>query len=195
MNFNSTYSNDIVPIVINRCIYYTGIGSRETPIPVLEVFRDIAAILANHNLILRSGHAPGADINFELGCDSVNGNKEIYVPWIGFEGSDSILLPTRSSFEIAREYHPYWDDLSMGAKKLQARNSNQVLGKDLLTPSLFVLCWTKNGKGAGGTGQAIRISKDYNIPIFDAGIYKDINVIKESIKLFITEVLGYSIFI
>ncbi|NMA16004.1 MAG: hypothetical protein GX935_02005, partial [Erysipelotrichia bacterium] len=51
----------------------------------------------------------------------------------------------------------------------------------------FIICWTKNGSGSGGTGQAIRIAKAYDIPIFDAGKYKDIEQVKEELKEFIKQ--------
>lgn len=165
--------------------YYAGIGSRETPGEVLDVFIILGKFLAKHNYILRSGHAPGADITFENGCDIVNGKKEIYLPWSRFEGSNSnLIVKDDRAFEIAEKYHPYWARLSQGARKLQARNSHQVLGLDLSTPSNFVICWTKNGKGTGGTGQAIRIAKAYNIPVFDFGKYKDIEEGKNEFKIF-----------
>jgi len=75
---------------------------------------------------------------------------------------------------IAAIYHPYWNNLSYGAKKLLARNVYQVLGYDLQTPSSFIVCWTKDGKGSGGTGQAIRIAKAYGIPVFDYGGYDEV---------------------
>ena len=50
-----------------------------------------------------------------------------------------------------------------------ARNSYQVLGRNLDDPVEFVICWTPGGSGSGGTGQAIRIAKDYQIPVFDLG--------------------------
>lgn len=68
-----------------------------------------------------------------------------------------------------QDYYCLTSILKDGAKKLQARNSHQVLGLDLNTPSDFIICWTKGGKGIGGTGQALRIAKAYNIPIFDCG--------------------------
>ena len=61
----------------------------------------------------------------------------------------------------------------MGAKlegttlRLMARNCYQVLGKDLETPSEFIICWTKDGQATGGTGQALRIAKKNNIPVFN----------------------------
>ena len=167
-------------------MYYAGIGSRETPEDVLKVFVNIGRYLATKGYILRSGHAKGADQAFERGCDNAKGLKEIYIPWKRFEGSDSTLIVSDiKAYEIAEKYHPYWHNLKDGAKKLQARNSHQVLGKDLNAPSDFVICWTKNGKGSGGTGQAIRIAKVYNIPVFDAGEFKDIQEFKIKLKEFL----------
>jgi hypothetical protein len=57
--------------------------------------------------------------------------------------------------------------LSYGAKKLMARNCHQVLGQDLKTPVDFIVCWTKNGNINGGTGQALRIAKKLNIPVYN----------------------------
>ena len=50
-----------------------------------------------------------------------------------------------------------------------ARNALQVLGTDGQTPVDFIMCWTPNGSGSGGTGQAIRIARALNIPVFDLG--------------------------
>lgn len=47
------------------------------------------------------------------------------------------------------------------------------------------ICWTKNGSGQGGTGQALRIAKAYNIPIFDAGKFKDFEDLKSELKKFV----------
>lgn len=67
--------------------------------------------------------------------------------------------------------------------KLHARNCYQVLGADLRTPTQFVICWTPRGSGEGGTGQALRIAKAYNIPIFDLAI----PAIKEQLSSHICE--------
>ena len=156
-------------------MYYTGIGARNTPDKVLDLFTNIAKYLATKDFTLRSGAANGADSAFEKGCDISNGSKEIYLPWRGFNNSKSpLIVEDVEAFEIAKKYHPYWTNLKAGAKKLQARNSHQVLGLDLHTPSEFIICYTENGKRGGGTGQALRIAEDYNIPIFDVGLYDDI---------------------
>jgi hypothetical protein len=158
---------------------YAGIGSRDTPEEVLELMRLLGAHLAKKRVILRSGGAKGADQAFEEGCDIHSGPKEIYLPWKGFEGSTSPLFNIPSeAFTIAEKFHPYWGNLSQGAQKLQARNSLQVLGENLSSPVDFLLCYTKGGKGGGGTGQALRIAKSYNIPIFDFGKYSSIEEMK-----------------
>lgn len=173
--------------------HYAGIGSRSTPKHVQEYFYNIAAFLSTKGFTLRSGGAQGADIALELGCNRVNGDKEIYLPWRYFEKSNSNLIVTNpKAYEIAKQFHPYWDNLSEGAKKLQARNSHQVLGVDLETPSQFVLCWTKDGKGSGGTGQALRIARHYDIPVFDAGKYETVDEIKANLKAFLIEIDMFS---
>lgn len=173
-------------------IYYTGIGSRNTPEEILKVFENIGQYLATKDFVLRSGAADGADSAFEQGCNHVNGKKEIYLPWKGFNGSTSDLVVTNpEAFEIAKHYHPYWENLKDGAKKLQARNSHQVLGLDLHTPSDFIICYTPNGQESGGTGQALRIAKDYHIPIFDAGQYDNIDTFKQMLWKYLREKYGF----
>ncbi len=143
--------------------YYTGIGSRETPDRILDVMTATAIQMAGFGFTLRSGHADGADKAFESGAAL----KEIYLPWRGFNGSTSPLLPTPDAFIMAEKFHPAWDRCSQAAKKLHARNCHQVLGHDLNTPSEFVICWTKGALGGGGTGQAIRIAKAHGIMVHD----------------------------
>lgn len=167
--------------------YYAGIGSRETPQEFLELFTRVAKYLSLNACILRSGGAKGSDKAFELGAT----NKEIYLPWKGFEGNDSdLIVENVKAFEIAEKYHPRWNYLSQGAKRLQARNSHQILGWNLESPSDFVICWTKGGKGNGGTGQAIRIAKDNNIPVFDCGKYSDVKECTNELKIFLDGTLN-----
>jgi len=169
-------------------IYYAGIGSRETPQEILNYFTVLGRYFAQLEFVLRSGGAQGADKAFENGSDLIEGCKEIYLPWKGFEGSKSPYYQDRpEAREIAATYHPAWERLSEGAKKLQTRNVHQILGWELDTPSNFVICWTKKGKGTGGTGQAIRIANAYNIPVFDFGKYKELDTAKQELKKLLLE--------
>ena len=176
----------------NKRISYAGIGSRQTPIIVLHTFFDLGKILASepYNFILRSGGAPGADITFEHSCDKGHGAKEIYLPWPGFNGSGSKLSDiSLSAIRVAEKFHPNWPSLSEAAKKLMSCNSYQVLGKTLIDPSSFILCWTPNGSGSGGTGQAIRIAKAKRIRVFDAGNYIDMAKYKEDVLAYCDELI------
>ena len=145
---------------------YAGIGSRETPEPVLKTMREMARELAEKNYTLRSGGADGADFAFEQGCDLVHGRKEIYLPWRFFNGNKSGLFkPSKEAMALAEKFHPAWYMLSGGAKKLMARNSHQVLGINLDDPVDFIICWTDPKRG--GTTQALRIAEAYGIKIFN----------------------------
>lgn len=156
---------------------YTGIGSRETPEHVLRLMTVIADNLGMAGWTLRSGGAKGADMAFEKGADMAwrrthgkCGNAEIYLPWRNFNGSRSALYDIdERAFAMAEDYHPAWSRCSPAARKFHARNCHQVLGIDLDTPTNFVLCWTPNGRVTGGTGQALRMALDLNIPVFNMG--------------------------
>lgn len=149
--------------------YYAGIGSRQAPTRwgPDSLYNDIYLVscyMYKNEFILRSGGAPGADTMFEKSSNMPT--DEIYLPWKGFNGNTSPLYNlTPEAFELAKKYHPAWDRLSDAAKKLMARNSYQVLGYDLKTPVELIICWTPEGKESGGTSQAMRIAKDYDIPI------------------------------
>jgi len=148
-------------------LYYTGIGSRQTPDADLSQMTIIASNLEPTGFILRSGGAKGADTAFENGVTEED-HKEIYLPWKGFNNSKSSRYTiTKEALELAAHYHPAWSRCSTAAHSFHARNCYQVLGQDLNTPTQFVLCWTPDGKIAGGTGQAMRIAIDRGIPVIN----------------------------
>lgn len=162
--------------------YYTGVGARETPKDILGEMMDISEILSNSGYILRSGKAEGADAAFQLGVQKTSfingqGKAEIYLPWEGFTGDDRLwgtwdIYPHLwQASVIAEQFHPRWHKLGYKGKQYMARNSHQVLGKDLNTPSDFVLYWAEEDEDGvkGGTGQAIRIARHYGIP--DVNMY------------------------
>jgi hypothetical protein len=138
--------------------------------------------LAAMGFTLRSGGAQGADESFESGvdeyakCHDVDPStlKEIYLPWKGFRKNQSPLFGSdKAARMLAKQYHPRWEIVSCSGRDFHARNCYQVLGRDLATPSAFVLCWTPDGKIVGGTGQALRIAEDHQIPILNFGCHDD----------------------
>lgn len=68
-----------------------------------------------------------------------------------------------------------WDSLNISVKRLMARNCYQVLGSKLNDPTNFIICWTPQCKEIGGTSQALRIAKNYNIKIYNFCNEKDKN--------------------
>lgn len=152
---------------------YTGIGSRETPPDILTIMTQSAQRLGVMGWTLRSGCAPGADTAFEQGAKGYS--TELYLPWRNFEGRKDhqvkLTEPSIDALRLAAVYHPNWANCSQGAQKLHARNVHQVYGPDILNPqfSNFVACWTVGGSGKGGTGQALRIARGHNVPIYDLG--------------------------
>lgn len=152
----------------------TGIGSRETPDNILQEMEKIGKQLADNGYYVRSGHAQGADYAFEIGAK----DKCIaYLPWPNFNknlpylGRVAVVSEERKSHskrvELVRNIHPNPDALSGGAWALMERNTCQVLGLDLDSPSDIVVCWTHDGKASGGTGMAIRLAERRGIPVLN----------------------------
>ena len=143
---------------------YTGVGSRETPVEICELFTKIAEQLESFGYTLRSGGAKGADMAFEQGVTNL---KEIYT-------IDLKNPPCHEAFKIAYKIRGSFIGLNMFGRLAHARNVYQVLGEDLQTPSDFLVCWTKNGTPRGGTRTAILLAKESNIPVYNFGNTKDI---------------------
>src|SRR6185312_1327837 len=142
--------------------YFAGIGSRKCPPEICELMHGIGYKLASMDWVLRSGGADGADTAFQNGvqdyCTKNNlafsMRQEIYLPWIGFR--DMSIYPGKGIYwvdpaennkieALARIYHPRFNELGRGAKKLIMRNGHQILGKDLTSPTNMVICWTRDG--------------------------------------------------
>lgn len=186
--------------------YYTGVGSRETPQPILKFIEEVAYWLAGRGYTGRSGSAAGADTAFEQGFNRheiVNGvsdhvSFEAYLPWRGFsdirEDSTHIVTPElpdyNEAFNIASTIHPAWNRLGRGAKALHTRNVYQVLGLDLKTPSCVLFCYaqpTKSKQGIitgvkGGTNTSVQLAMKHNIPIYNFYFQEDIDKVKSMME-------------
>jgi len=158
--------------------FFTGIGSRSTPPKILDCMYQFSAMLVSVGWTLRSGGASGADTAFEIGSDRVvpPQKKEIYLPWKGFNKSDSPFTdPTTDALELASNIHPAWRACTRAARLLHARNCHQILGYDLKTPSSLVICWTREGKVVGGTATALRLARTYKIPIINLALIDNLD--------------------
>ncbi len=150
----------------------TGIGSRETPSSVCELFEELGVEARERKWWIRSGHAEGADYAFEKGALD---RCIVYLPWHSFNKDANILgLPRTQQLrdevlKIVYKHEPYAESLSDGVKLIKSRNVYQVMGEDLKSPSDVVICWTPNGEIVGGTGLALKIAGACGIPIINVG--------------------------
>ena len=135
---------------------------------------------------------------------------EIYLPWKDFNSRNSndygyYTLPFMSNRfqaeDVAKEIHPKWKleerikkgeveqpknwkPMSQGAKKLHTRNIYQVLGKDLATPSRFILCYGESEKKGsvipkGGTRSACVLGQQHNVEIFNLYLEEHLERVKD----------------
>lgn len=166
---------------------YAGIGSRNTPEDIKLIMMKLGFIYASKGYVLRSGGANGADAAFEHGAlqwaDFHNVQRkylaEIFLPWPSFNQrlaneaeyihyAPCIDTPHKRAManHFVNTHHPAPHALGRN-RALMERNSCQVLGRDLNSPSMFIVCWTADGSDTGGTGFAIRMAKEVNVNVFN----------------------------
>ena len=153
--------------------YYSGIGSRHAPYASLRIMTHIARDLERDGYTLRSGNASGADDFFARG---VSKHAQIWLPWENYNleyqeerpshDYRSISNDDREAFDSVNYFHPNGPNLREPVRKLMARNYRVMVGMGGEN-SKFVICWTPDGKDVGGTSEAIRIAKHYDIPVFN----------------------------
>jgi hypothetical protein len=111
---------------------------------------------------------------------SNTGTTYTILPWNGFNkcyasNTGFIDTPKLPAYHIAQklaeDLHPNWAACSRGDKGLYTRNCMQILGKNIKTPSKFVLCWgiptDDKGNVKGGTGKACRLSIREDVEILN----------------------------
>lgn len=147
----------------NDVKYYTGIGSRTTPVEIQKLMEITARKMRAERWILRSGGAHGADSAFERGAKE---QADIYLPWAGFNGHQSDLYRVgKEAMEIVDKVSPR--PMKDSVQRLFGRSVYQVLGGALNSPSQGVIYWapeTPTGIVQGGTRIAVYVARMYGIP-------------------------------
>lgn len=153
---------------------YVGTGNREAPHDVLERMRAFAVELERFNFILRTGGLEGPDEAMETAVK----NPEIFLPWRNFNNKESKLtFNTKQSLDIAKIFHPGFDTLKDSIKAFLAKNARMVLGNNLRSQAMFVICWSEDGAETGrernpktgNVGHVIAIANAMKIPVFNFG--------------------------
>lgn len=151
-------------------MFYAGIGSSKGVCQSeLDMLTLIAKQLNKKGYGLRSGAAPCVDTAFELGAGI---NKEIFLPWKGFNGSKSqlyldVLKDVDKASNIATNlYGEFYKD---SHRKLHARNVYQIMGPNLCDPVEFVLAYTYHDpkKRKGGTCLGMNLAYELGIPVYN----------------------------
>ena len=165
-----------------------GIGSRKINSDAFEQIKNLTVDLIEEfknthvDFWIRSGHAEGSDYAFECGAQN---RCIVYLPWKDFGSRDGLTLQTnkyilwnsidskirKKALDSVYKYHPYPNNLSPGAQKCLGRDYFQVFGSAPKSdPVDAVVCWAipkGSNEVAGGTGQAVRIANDHNIPVYN----------------------------
>jgi hypothetical protein len=152
---------------------YVGIGNKEAPQDILDQMRRLATELNGFGYLLRTGGLDGPDAAFEAGA---SGNVEVHLPWKGFADKESKFTFTGPlATGVAKMFHPSFDTLKPVVQTFLAKNARMVLGKDVKSPALFMICWSDDGvesvknktSKTGNIGHAIAIASSLHIPIFN----------------------------
>lgn len=168
---------------------YCGVGSRKTPINVLDVMFNLGRALCDVGYLGMSGEADGADFTFHEGARSSPRYPEVgfaaYIPWQGMrvhhssgrvfeDWSKGIYDASQfhnhpEAMELAKQARGSFEGLGRGGIGLHSRNSYQVLSPSLCNPAARLICWAKPvGKGMrveGGTNTAVQIAHRFNVPV------------------------------
>lgn len=177
--------------------FYSGVGSRETPLHILYMMSKLAMVFEKKGYILRSGCALGADAAFEDILEKPHLSAEIYIPNVAFplkmgtNMKNHYIVPKdnlgKNLYHEAmmlihsKDIHKGWKYCKPYVMDLHNRNMFQVLGKDLITRSKFTICYTKNGakkyeetdRSTGGTATAINASDLHKVDVFNLGNEED----------------------
>ena len=153
--------------------YFAGVGSRETPDPILRIMTSWANKLYLDGFGVTTGGARGSDDAFYQGIIEANsqchedGSLKLFLPRKNFNGhKKGILISNPATLKMAREilldYNAYrhyknpprfitendeskLSDFEIATRQFHTRNVFQVLQEDLKTPVKFVGCWTPCG--------------------------------------------------
>ena len=153
-------------------MYYTGVGLEKMSIEMMSTMSNAAIKLRQMGLVLRTGFDDGAWVAFWMGAKY--GRKYDY---ISKKDVTTIALNIAKTF-ISENDKLAWDCMTQDAKDRYARNVMLVLGRNCISPSKFLLCWTPNGAESsihcntyygktGYIGLFIKVARAYKIPVIN----------------------------
>lgn len=151
---------------------YVGTGNKEAPPEVLSLIKRLTRELEEFGFVLRTGGLEGPEEAFEVSAK----NMELHLPWRGFNNKESKFTFTpKQALGIAKMFHPTFESLKPAIQTIIAKNVRLVMGKDLKSPTMFVICWSEDGvekssdktSKTGNVGFVVSIACAMHIPVFN----------------------------
>lgn len=183
-------------------LVYVGMGEQKIPKDYRNIVIEIAKELSDRGFIMRSGGSKGTETFFEKGTKFRN--REIYLPWNGFNEKEcnsigNYLCTDKLSRDLVNQaeeliapHHSHWDKLNGTHKRLYIKQVFQLLGRNLDSPTNFVLYY---GNESGGVIKnnaliGIKLAKRLMIPTFNLADRKTLmtlnNILNKEVEQLIT---------
>lgn len=120
----------------------------------------------------------GSDKGIDQMVEDVVAKKELILPWRNFAGKDSkFTFTTDRAKAVAKAFHTVYETMSDVVKLFLARNARMVMGDKMVSPALFILCWSEDGvetqrektSRTGNIGHLVSIASGAGIQVFNMG--------------------------
>jgi hypothetical protein len=151
---------------------YVGTGNQNPPPHIVTQIKRLTNELETFGFTLRTGGTAGVEEAFEASAKEM----ELHLPFNNYNGKQSkFAFINKRAYAVAKLFHPTYDTIPEKVTLFLAKNARLVMGKDLVSPALFMLCWSEDGcessetktSKTGNVGHAIAIACALHIPVFN----------------------------
>lgn len=155
---------------------YAIAANREAPPEIIKKFSDYAKRLEGLGYTVRvGGDSQGVDQEVE---NAVIEKKELILPWKNFANKESkFTYTTDRAKAVAAQFHPTFEAMKDVVKLFLARNARLIMGDKMVSPALFLICWSEDGiethrqrsSRSGNIGHSVAIASAAGIQVFNLG--------------------------
>lgn len=144
----------------------------DAPDDLNVVMEKVSNLLNNNGYTVRLGGNKGLE---EIPEQKFT-RKELHLPWRGFNEKESkSTFNAKEAYVLAKQCSPVYDKLPDVVKAFLARNVRLILGRQLNSPLLFLITWSKDGCEAaknrsiktGNVGHVIAMADLMHVPVFN----------------------------
>lgn len=148
--------------------------NRDAPPHVVEQMIEVAKKIEATGRQVRLTGLDGPEENIEKSLRA----PELYLPWDGFNDKKSkFSYVSDNMLEIIGRFHGNWAGLKPGLQKIISSSARCVLGKNVQSVAVFMVCWSADGaesyrektQQTGNLSVPLRIATEVGIPVFNLG--------------------------